>query len=344
MEISPLHVQNPSNNRKSRGFRKSPYAFSTTVRYFANAVTGGKVSYPLSKSVHLYQEQSSDKPIIARILFMGDLMMSMSGSISISDGVRTIMDQADAIFVNIESPIVQESTGGRKGLKFKMGVDYVKRLFTHDTTKIICSVSNNHACDLVDEDEKCVQTTTQTLKSNINNCFPIGANTDYSSAGIIVMIKNNIKIGIIAWTEVMNSDGYSKDSPAGKTIVWDTWIDAVDIEEFKRTNEIDILIGFPHGGVEQSLNPEPITRQKWIGLVERGFDVIIGHGPHVVQPVESYGQKIIFHSIGNFYGPKGGRHTETGLLPELLIHDDGSYSFVTHRLRQDRKSERVELE
>ena len=36
------------------------------------------------------------------------------------------------------------------------------------------------------------------------------------------------------------------------------------------------------------------------GLIDAGVDVVVGSGPHVLQPVEVYKGKAIFYSLGNF--------------------------------------------
>lgn len=35
-------------------------------------------------------------------------------------------------------------------------------------------------------------------------------------------------------------------------------------------------------------------------IIDAGIDIIIGHHPHVIQPVERYKNGVIFYSLGNF--------------------------------------------
>ena len=55
-----------------------------------------------------------------------------------------------------------------------------------------------------------------------------------------------------------------------------------------------------HWGVEYQV--APTSRQRVIAatLADAGADVVIGHGPHVLQPVEWLGQTLVAYGLGNF--------------------------------------------
>lgn len=60
---------------------------------------------------------------------------------------------------------------------------------------------------------------------------------------------------------------------------------------------------FPHWGLELRRLPEPADRHLAHRLIDAGADIIVGHHPHVVQPVEIYNDRYIVYSIGNFMMP-----------------------------------------
>ena len=79
-----------------------------------------------------------------------------------------------------------------------------------------------------------------------------------------------------------------------------------------------------YGNEEQSYYPLKETRDRWVNLInERQFDVIVGHGPHVLHPAEQVGQGLLFHSIGNFCSPVGRSQTKVGCIPEMTIQYEG---------------------
>ncbi len=56
-----------------------------------------------------------------------------------------------------------------------------------------------------------------------------------------------------------------------------------------------------HWGIELEKYPEPMHIEMAHYAIDIGFDLVIGHHPHRIQPIEEYKNKYIFYSIGNFY-------------------------------------------
>ena len=63
---------------------------------------------------------------------------------------------------------------------------------------------------------------------------------------------------------------------------------------------VDVLVVSCHWGVSSS--PGVVSYQQTIGraAIDAGADVVFGHHPHVVQPVEVWKGRPIFYSMGNF--------------------------------------------
>ena len=69
--------------------------------------------------------------------------------------------------------------------------------------------------------------------------------------------------------------------------------------------------------------PKPTTEQVQIAhtLIDSGADAIIGHHPHVVQPVEIYNYRPIFYSLGNFVFDQPWPDTKVGIGAGLIFGD-----------------------
>ncbi len=117
----------------------------------------------------------------------------------------------------------------------------------------------------------------------------------------------------------------------------------------------DIVIVSFHGGAEGSgAEILPFAREIFAGedrgnvvefaraMIDAGADLVLGHGPHVVRPMELYRDRLIAYSLGNFatyYGisVEGLR----GVAPILLatLDDDGKFVLgkivPTRQLRPD---------
>ena len=68
----------------------------------------------------------------------------------------------------------------------------------------------------------------------------------------------------------------------------------------------------------------PDSYQKAIArfAIDAGADLVIGHHPHVVQPVESYRNGYIVYSLGNFvFDQDFSPETMEGMLLEVEIMD-----------------------
>ena len=69
-----------------------------------------------------------------------------------------------------------------------------------------------------------------------------------------------------------------------------------------------------HWGVEYT--HEPVASQKEIAsyLASLGVDVIIGHHPHVIEPIEYIENTLVIYSLGNFISAQEGTMKRVGMI------------------------------
>jgi len=65
-------------------------------------------------------------------------------------------------------------------------------------------------------------------------------------------------------------------------------------------SQVDRVVVEFHWGIPYEREPLPEDREKARLAVDCGADVVIGHHPHVIQPMEIYRGCPIFYSVGNF--------------------------------------------
>ena len=95
-------------------------------------------------------------------------------------------------------------------------------------------------------------------------------------------------------------------------------LETLKIPQKKEKNEFWIIS--IHWG-DEYLNGPSIQQQE-LGklLIDNGFDLIIGHHPHTIQPVEFYKDKLIIYSLGNFiFDQNFSRRTQTGLVLDVVM-------------------------
>lgn len=316
-----------SESRSPKGIGKSPYSFTTTIRYIFNLISNGFFSYARSSMMNLlarHEVTSLSKTTLLdsstlKVIFLGDIMLSKSGEAPTIEGkVANILKNADVIVANVEAPVIEPNGEVQKregaSLSFKMDNQYLKTFYNQaPSAKWVFSIANNHACD---QGSNGIQATIKAIKSVMSEAQIIGVQAQKDAYSVLsLQVEDGPNIGIIAWTDVMNSDKKHYKEP----IVREEDLSPDLIQSFRK--KYDYLIGFPHGNVEQSYNPEKKTRDGWIKLMQpNGFDLVVGHGPHVLQPAEKVDGKPLFHSIGNFCSPRGSTQTKVGAIFQTNFH------------------------
>ena len=75
-----------------------------------------------------------------------------------------------------------------------------------------------------------------------------------------------------------------------------------DIKKIKLEDKNSYIVIFPHYGSDfQKTLPSQINLSRQ--LIDMGADIVIGHGPHMMNNMEYYKDKVILYSIGNFLFP-----------------------------------------
>lgn len=78
----------------------------------------------------------------------------------------------------------------------------------------------------------------------------------------------------------------------------------------------DLVFVSLHWGLEYEARPTDGQRRTAHALIDAGASAVIGHHPHVAQPVESYRGRPIFYSLGNFLFDRTPR-AQSGLVARI---------------------------
>lgn len=102
--------------------------------------------------------------------------------------------------------------------------------------------------------------------------------------------------------------------------------------------QADIRILMFHWGNEYIHIPSWEQRLLARKCIDEGAHIIIGHHPHVIQPVEEYNKGLICYSLGNFlFDMLWSKNVRTGLIMEIEIEQDKSFAWKEHPCRYDKK-------
>lgn len=323
-----------SPNRCAQGIGKSPYSPYASGRYALNFISNGYFSYknPDTPMMHLLGQSGAitidhakNLQSSIKILFLGDFMTSKTGIFPlVNTSLIELLKSADIIIVNVESPVVVSNKTCKRGclsLRFQMDINYLKNLCNYNRqAQWIINVANNHTFDTSDKDSNDISgllTTIEVIKKDLPGTKIIGTSVNQNAQSLLVLeYAPGFKIGIIGWTDLMNNDHMHYKKP----IVRGQDLNSALIKALKQQAGLDLFIGFAHGNEEQSYEPLQATRNHWKSMTgSELFDIIVGTGPHVVQPAETINNRLLFHSIGDFFSPSGRSQTKVGCIVELTV-------------------------
>lgn len=164
----------------------------------------------------------------------------------------------------------------------------------------IFTTANNHSCD---RGKRGLLRTIKTLNSlNIPHTGTFKDAEDRKEHNLLIIEKNNIKVGILNYT--YGTNGIKVRKPTIVNLI-DTAIIAKDIKDSK-TQNLDKLIVSIHWGIEYKTTPNKTQKNLAKFMFNKGVDIIIGSHPHVLQRMEYHPEQIdqkerlIVYSLGNF--------------------------------------------
>lgn len=199
----------------------------------------------------------------------------------------------DIVFGNLESPLIEGPIVQAGGMVFRASPKSVEGL-TFGGFNIL-SLANNH---MKNQGTEGIQKTIEYLDN---------AGIKHTGAGLTetmarepaVVEKKGVKFGFLAYVDSsFTPDSYEATASRSGSPFLNEQKLIEDITNLK--DNADVIIISMHAGAEYSIEPN----QKQISFartaIDNGASLVIGHHPHVVQPIERYKDGYIFYSLGNF--------------------------------------------
>ncbi len=253
-----------------------------------------------------------------RLIFGGDVILARgvadaarrkNDPASPTRDIAELFSKADISFVNLESPFWDKKPIGTSELIFRAEPPMIAAL-KHAGIDIV-STANNHARDCYDLG---VGFTLNWLKKNGIAVAGSGENADACHAGS-VLERYGVRFGYL---------GYTFDQSNGNHFDIDPRIAMLDAAQMRQDvallkRRADVVIVSMHAGAEYWTRQHPIQTAFAHAAIEAGAKIVVGHHPHVVQPVERYREGIIFYSLGNLVFDQRRKETMEGLVAEVVF-------------------------
>lgn len=256
---------------------------------------------------------------VNRLLFGGDVMMSRYVGLLAESrkdpagpmrDIASLFEAADIAFVNLEAPFSDRGKPARSGMVFKAAPEMIQALELAGID--VVSTANNHARDCGDYG---VTFTLDWLDKHGIIAVGTGHSSDAAHAGAVIE-RHGIRFGFLAYTyDQSNGNHPDKDD---RVAMLDAERAARDIESLR--SRADVVIVSMHAGNEYQPKPSAAQRAFAHAAIDNGAQVVVGHHPHVVQPLEEYRGGVIFYSLGNLvFDQFQRRETQRGLVASVLF-------------------------
>ncbi|XMB86599.1 CapA family protein [Mycoplasmatota bacterium WC44] len=232
---------------------------------------------------------------------------------SMFHNVKPYIEQFDLAFINQETILGGSDIGLSTYPRFNSPYELGDALI--DTGFDLVSIANNHT---LDRGEIGVLNALNYLENQ--NLIYSGAKISTKESNVKTFTKNNINFAFVAYTYGTNGIPF----PEGKEYLANVFSEEKarnDLNEIK--NEVDVVIVSMHWGEQYQDLPNNIQIEQAEFLSSQGVDIILGHHPHVIQPVdviESGDNKtFVVYSLGNFLSDQIGIDRLIGMAVSMDI-------------------------
>jgi poly-gamma-glutamate capsule biosynthesis protein CapA/YwtB (metallophosphatase superfamily) len=183
-------------------------------------------------------------------------------------------------------------------------------------------MANNHSCDRGGDGIK--RSIDVVDKLNLLHTGTFKNNKDRDSLNLLILTKNNIKVGILNYT--YGTNGLPFPNPTYVNLI-DTALIAKDILAAKKT-DIDKLIVFTHWGKEYKEQPDNFQLNTASFLFSKKVDIVIGSHPHVLQKMiyvpkqesqDELNESFIVYSLGNYVSNQRDRRKDGGCMVKITL-------------------------
>ena len=245
-------------------------------------------------------QQTGEEGTLA-ILFTGDVLLDRSvrpwiereGVESLFEGVSAAFREADAVVINLECPLTTRHTPVGKKFVFRAEPEWAESLRRTGITH--AALANNHT---IDQGREGLTDTYHALRKAGITPLGYGRTADEQAAPVVirkgkleVALFNTIPLPIENWPQAEGKPDICRVSVRRL---------AAAIRKYKAAHPDTRVVAVLHWGTE--FQPVPDMQQRYDArlLAQAGADAVIGHHPHVPQPVDSIGSVPVFYSLGNF--------------------------------------------
>ncbi len=256
----------------------------------------------------------------------GDVLMDRSEAAGVDPfaGMVPALATADIAVVNVEMAITSRGVPVQKTFVFRAPASAVSTMAAAGVD--VANLANNHARDYGEEG---LLDTLEALEGG--GILAVGAGAIDSDAyrHRIVEVPGGPTVAFLGASQIMPSGFAASGSRPGIA-------DGTNQRERVLANvrvaaqEADVVVVAVHWGIERDTCPSGTQRSFAQALLDAGATAVLGHHPHVLQPVVTTETQLVAYSLGNFvWHPRSGITGDTGIL-QLDFEDERLVGWKFH--------------
>jgi poly-gamma-glutamate synthesis protein (capsule biosynthesis protein) len=236
----------------------------------------------------------------------------------IEQNVKEMLSEGDLLLINLESAIASYEFLSRRTIQESVYIapDETLNLLSSIKVPVIANIANNHFSQ---HGKDVVEYSLEKLKAH--NIMILGYNNQP-----LTIYQNGLYIRL--WGVSLVKDKYYSDY-----YFRSTYTDLIDNLKLVAKEPDEIRIISIHWGEEYITKPSLAQRELAYKLIDQGFDLILGHHPHVIQEVEKVNNSWIVYSHGNFlFDQNFSSLTQKGLVSSFAMPEMyGSFYFTQQK-------------
>lgn len=263
--------------------------------------------------------------------FVGDIMLArnIEKKIDEKDDHTYILNQIepelkkyDFLFGNLESVI---SNKGRDiGSKYSFRAPPKNIGVLKQGQFDLVSVANNHSADWTSR--AFLDSLGRLKKAGISPCG--GGKNKKEAYKPVVKSIDEINIGTFCATNIGPDLFEAQDNSPG--FAWSHKKQLLKkIDTAQKEKNLDLIVVSLHFGQEYNQKPSKNQVDLAHSLIDAGADLVVGHHPHVTQPVKTYKDGVIAYSLGNFvFDQLFSEETRNSFILKVQLNHEGQISGI----------------
>jgi len=253
---------------------------------------------------------------------------------SVFEEVKQYIEKADIAIANFETTVGTPERGYSGYPRFSAPHEILEALRFAGFD--VLTTANNHCLDWLEFG----------VENTLNKLDEYGilhtgtARTLEESQRLLIIERNDIKVGILAYT--YGTNGMEALIPPDKLSYMVNYFNDFDkirrdIERIKMEGA-EVVIVCMHWGNEYERTPSEEQKELAQQLANAGADIIFGSHPHVIQPIEIKDvaleggmtkKVVVAYSLGNFISNQRERYTDSGVIVNVEIVKDHDENTIT---------------